>query len=85
MPIGDNTKTSGLSMGTTTSGFGNGAITSATPDKYFDSQQIGPTSQYVKMWSLGREPVCAASKFLQLRVNTAATYIALAYIVFEEC
>lgn len=84
-PIGDNIKASGLSMGTTTSGYGNGAITSATPDKYFDSQQVGPTSQYVKMWPLGREPIVAASKFCQLRVNTAATYTALAYIVFEEC
>ena len=84
-PIGDSTTASGLTMGTTTSGYGNGAITSATPDKTFDAQFVGPTSQYVKMWPLGREPVVLASKFLQLRVNTASTYTAVAYIVFEEC
>ncbi|MFE0101168.1 hypothetical protein [Streptomyces sp. NPDC059009] len=84
-PIGDNAKASGLTMGTTSSGYGNGSITSATPDKYFDAQYVGPTSQYIKMWPLGREPVMAASKYCQLRVNTSATLTALAYIVFEEC
>lgn len=85
-PIGDNTKTSGLTYGATTNtGYGNGAITSATPDKYFDAQFIAPTSQYVKQWPLGREPVCAASKFCQLRLNTSATVTAVAYIIFEEC
>lgn len=84
-PIGDSTTASGLTMGTTTSGYGNGAVTSATPEKTFDAQFVGPTSQYVKMWPLGREPVVIASKFCQLRVNTSATLTALAYIVFEEC
>lgn len=84
-PIGDSTKASGLTMGTGASGYGNGAITSATPDKYFDAQLVGPTSQYVIMYPLGREPVVAASKYCQLRVNTAATLTALAYIKFEEC
>lgn len=84
-PIGDSTTASRLTMGTTTSGYGNGAITSATPDKYFDAQFIAPTGQYVKQWPLGREPVMLASKFCQLRLNTSATVTALAYIVFEEC
>lgn len=84
-PIGDNAKASGLTMGTTSSGYGNGAVTSATPDKTLDAQFVGPTTQYIKMWPLGREPVIAASKFAQLRVNTSATLTALAYIVFEEC
>lgn len=85
LPIGDSTATSRLTMGTTTSGYGNGSVTSATPDKYFDAQFVAPTSQYVMQWPLGREPVMVVSKFLQLRINTAATYTALAYIKFEEC
>lgn len=84
-PIGDSTASSRLTMGTTTSGYGNGSITSATPDKYFDAQFVGPTSQYVVMYPLGREPVLPVSKYLQLRINTAATLTALAYIKFEEC
>lgn len=82
--IGDNTKTSGLSMGTTTSGFGNGAITTNTTSKMYDAQFIAPTTQFVKQWPLGREPVLPASSFLQLRISTSATFTALAYIVFEE-
>lgn len=84
-PIGDSTAGCRLTMGTTTSGFGNGAITSATPDKYFDAQFVAPTSQYLKQWPLGREPVIPVSKYLQLRINTGSTLTALAYIVFEEC
>lgn len=82
-PIGDSATACPLTMGTTSTGYGNGAITSATPDKYFDIQQIAPTGQYVKQWPLGREPVMIASKYCQLRVNTAATLTATAYIVFE--
>ena len=86
LPMGDNTKTSGLTMGTTSSGYGNGATSNSNvPDKYFDTQFIGPMSQYLKQWPLGREPIVAASKYCQLRINTAATLTAIAYIVFEEC
>lgn len=86
LAIGDNVKTSALTYGATTNtGYGNGAITSATPDKYFDAQFLAPTGLYIKQWPLGREPVCAVSKFCQLRISTSATVTALAYIVFEEC
>ncbi|MGW6061932.1 hypothetical protein [Streptomyces sp. NPDC055189] len=46
---------------------------------------VGATTQYIKQWPSGREPVVAASKFCQLRLNTSATLTAVAYIVFEEC
>ena len=83
-PIGDNTKASSLSMGTTASGYGNGSITTNTTSKMFDAQFIAPTTQFVKQWPLGREPIVPASSLLQLRINTSATVSALAYIVFEE-
>lgn len=82
--IGDRNKTSGLSMGTTTSGYGSGAITTNTTEKEFGAAFVGPTSQYEKQFPLGRDYVVDSQKFCQLRINTAATYTALAYIVFEE-
>ena len=82
--IGDNSKTSSLTMSTTATGYGNGAITTNTTSKMFDAQFIAPTTQFVKQWPLGREPILPASAFCQLRINTSATVSALAYIVFEE-
>jgi hypothetical protein len=84
-PIGDSTTASRLTMGTGATGYGAVAPQSATPDKTFDAQFVAPTSQYVKQWPLGREPVVIASKNCQLRINTAATLTAVAYIVYEEC
>jgi hypothetical protein len=73
-----------LSMGTTTTGYGNGSITTNTTAQTWDKQYVAPTNQYLKLWPLGREPVLGASKFLQLRISTSATVNALAYIVWEE-
>lgn len=83
--VGDSGKTSSVTMGTTSTGYGNGAITTNTTSKMFDAQFVAPSSQFVKQWPLGREPVVPASAFCQLRVSTSATVSALAYIVFEEC
>lgn len=85
VPIGDNGKASSLTMGTTTSGYGNGAITTNTTSKQYAGQFIAPTNQFIQQWPLGREPVVPVSAFLQLRINTSATVTAIAYIVFEEC
>lgn len=82
--IGDRNKTSTLTMGTTSSAYGNAAITTNTTEKEFAAAFVGPMSQYEKQFPLGRDYVVDASKYLQLRINTAATYTALAYIVFEE-
>lgn len=84
LPIGDNQKASSLTFGTTSSGYGNGAITTNTTSKMFDAQFIAQTTQFVKQWPLGREPIVPVSSFLQLRISTSATFSALAYIVFEE-
>jgi hypothetical protein len=74
-----------FTMSTTACGYGNGSITSNTTEAYFDNQYISPMIQYVKQFPLGREPVVAVSKFLQLRINTAASTEAMAYILFQEC
>lgn len=84
-PISDATDACPLTMGFSASAYGSIIPVSATVDKTFDSQQVGPTSQYIHAWPLGREPVMIASKFLQLRVNTAATLTAIGYVDFEVC
>lgn len=83
--IGDSGKTSGLTMGTGATGYGNGAITTNTTSKMYDAQFVPQTAQFVKQWPLGREPIVPASAFCQLRINTSATVSAIGYIVAEEC
>lgn len=83
--VGEGAGTSRLNYGTTAdTGYGNGAITTNTTEKTFDSQYISPTGQYVKQWPLGREPMSDADSFVQLRINTSATVNAIAYVTFEE-
>lgn len=83
--IGDREVTSGLTMGTGSTGYGNGAITTNTTEKEFGAAFVGPLSQYEKQFPLGRDYVVTGGKYCQLRINTAATYTALAYIIFEKC
>lgn len=85
MPVGDNPKSSSLTMGLSASAFGATTIVTNTTERQFCAALIGPTSQYEKQFPLGRDYVVSPSKFLQLRINTAAAYTAIAYIVFEEC
>ncbi|MFJ4828407.1 hypothetical protein ACIP79_00475 [Streptomyces sp. NPDC088747] len=85
MPIGDSSKASSLTMGTGSTAYGAVAITTNTTERQFGGALVSPMTQYEKQWPLGREPVVSPSKYCQLRINTAATYTAIAYIVFEEC
>lgn len=85
MPIGDNAKASSLTMGTGSTGYGAATIITNTTERQIAGALVAPTTQYEKQWPLGREPVILPSKYLQLRINTAATYTAIAYVVFEEC
>lgn len=76
-----------LTMGTGSTGYGNGAITSNTTLRMADRQYIAPTNQYVRMWPLGREPgfgSSGAAQYLQFRINTTATVNAILYAVWEE-
>lgn len=85
VPIGASSKTSGLTMGTGSTGYGNAAIATNTTSKMYDLQFVAQTAQYVKQWPLGREPRLPVSSILQLRVNTSATVLGLAYLIVEEC
>lgn len=74
-------------MGTSASAYGSTAISTQTGsiEKQFAAAMVGPMSQYEKQFPLGRDYVVDTGKFCQLRINTAATLTAIAYIVFEEC
>ncbi|MFH8405563.1 hypothetical protein ACH4FX_12420 [Streptomyces sp. NPDC018019] len=85
MPVGDNAKASSLTMGTGSTGYGAATIITNTTERQFAGAFVGPTSQYEKQFPLGRDFLVLPSKYCQLRINTAATLTAIAYIVFEEC
>lgn len=84
MPLGDLAKTSTLQMGTALSGYGAVAIVTNTTERQYAGAQVGPMTQYEKQFPLGRDYLCLPGKFLQFRVNTAATYTMISYIIFEE-
>lgn len=87
-PVNDpNAAASRLSMGTTTTGYGNGAITSNTTLRMADRQYIPVTGQYVKFWPLGLYPkfgATGAAEYLQIRINTTATVNIICYAVWNE-
>jgi hypothetical protein len=70
-------------MGTGSTGFGLGAITTNTTERQFAGFLGDPTEHYEKQFPLGRDYVVQGGKFAQLRIATQATYTVIAYIVFE--
>jgi hypothetical protein len=83
MPVGDSSKTCPLTFSTSTTAFGVTGITTNTTERQFGAFLGDPTEHYEKQFPLGRDYVCQAGKFCQLRINTATSYNILAYIVFD--
>lgn len=85
--IGDREVASGLTFGTSATGYGSGSqgLTSNTTEKEFAAAFVGPLSQYEKQFPLGRDFVVTGGKFCQLRINPPASMTAIAYIAFEKC
>lgn len=85
--IGDREVASGLTFGTTSTGYGSGsqAITTNTTEKEYGAALIGPLSQYEKQFPLGRDFVVTGGKFCQLRISVPVTISAISYITFEKC
>jgi len=87
-PVNDpNAPASGMTMGTTSTGFGNGAITSNTTLRMADRLYVPTTSPWVKLWPLGCYPkfgATGAAEFLQLRINTTVTINAVVWMVWNE-
>lgn len=65
------------------SGYTATAEGSITDSRVFDSQLVAPTNQYIKEWSLGREPFFRADEFVRIRVHFAVAINAICWIEFE--
>ena len=76
-----------MSMGTTTTGYGNGAITSNTTLRYADKRFVPATGSFDYVWPSDRLPMFGASgaaEYVQLRVNTTITLNLHAYLIWDE-
>lgn len=72
-----------LPVGTTATGYTASAEGSITTSRMFDVQLISPTSQYVKQFPLGREPIIQISKFARIRVTFGTSVNAYCYMIVE--
>jgi hypothetical protein len=65
------------------SGYTATAEGTVTATRMFDLQYVAPTSQYVKQWPLGREPVFRYDEYLRVRVHAGAAVNCFCYLVIE--
>jgi hypothetical protein len=72
-----------IQVGTTSTGYTATAEGTITATRNFDMQFIAPTSQYVKQFPLGLEPVIQINKFGRIRVTAGAAVNAYCYMVIE--
>lgn len=72
--------------GTTHTAFATAAVTEGTVANYRlgDLQLVPPTSGWVKQWPLGREFVCALSKFIRVRVTFTVSINVYTYVIWAE-
>jgi hypothetical protein len=70
-----------IQVGTTSTGYTSTGEGSITAVRMLDVQLIAPTSQYVKQFPLGNEPVLQISKFGRIRVTAGAAVNAYCYMV----
>lgn len=83
MPVSDSSRACPLTYSTSTTAFGVTGITSNTTERQFAAFLGDPTEHYEKQFPLGRDFIVQAGKFCQLRINTAAAYTIIAYVVFD--
>jgi hypothetical protein len=72
-----------IQYGTTAlTGFATAAVTEGTVANYrhIDNQLIAPTSQYIKQWPLGNEPMIDLSQFVRIRVTAGASVNCYCYV-----
>lgn len=81
--MGGDPTTNLFPVGTTSTGYTASGEGSITATRMFDVQFIAPTSQYVKQFPLGREPVIQISKFARIRVTAGAAVNAYCYMILE--
>ena len=78
-------RASSLTMATTGSSYGNGALTSRTSLR--DIHALYVPQVFAFQWPLGREPIVGSGtgeNFLQVLVNTTATVNGIVWVVWDE-
>lgn len=75
---------SGLTLGTSASGFTASAEGTVTAVRGMDIQLLPPTAPYIKQFPLERGPQVQLSEFLRVRVTFGTAINALCYIVWAE-
>lgn len=73
----------GLTLSTSGTGYTCTSEGSITAIKMFDVQLIQPTNQYVREFSLGREPVVIIGNGARIRVTAAAAVNAYAWMILD--
>lgn len=85
-PLLDNdARTTSMTLNTTNTGYGNGALTSRTGLRLIEKLYVPQV--FVKQYPLGQWPEVGngtAENFLHMIVNTTATVNASAYIIWDE-
>jgi hypothetical protein len=84
--VGDQAAASvaGLTLGTAATGYTATAEGTVAAVRNLDGPQLmAPTTQFVKQFPLGREPVIQVGKFARIRVTFAAAVNAYCYLVLE--
>lgn len=73
-----------IAVGTTATGYTSSGEGSITAVRNLDSPQlIAPTTQFIKQFPLGNEPLIQQSKFMRIRVTAGAAVNAYCYVVVE--
>ena len=72
-----------IQVGTSATGYTSSSEGTTTVARMFDLQFIAPTSQYVKQFPLGREPVIQVGKFARIRVTFGAAINAYCYVILQ--
>lgn len=72
-----------IQVGTTSTGYTSTSEGSITAVRNLDVQLIAPTSQYIKQFPLGREPIIQVGKFARIRVTAGAAVNAYCYMVVD--
>lgn len=84
-PTGDDTTAWPGTFSQATTAFGITTIATNTTDRQFIGIALDPAEHYEKQLPLGRDYVVQPSKFLQVRINTAATMNVLCWVDVELC
>ena len=72
-----------IQVGTSATGYTATAEGTTTVARMFDLQLIAPSSQYVKQFPLGREPIIQVSKFLRIRVTFGTAVNCYCYLLLD--